>query len=233
MAIFLKNLGKKYQQQIFSQLNLEFEENELVVFLGPSGCGKSTLLKILAGIEPATEGSVQGLESKKSAVVFQEARLLPWLSCQENITLAKKLNRSGPSDCEELLKKLDLDEAKNFFPHEMSGGMKMRTALARALLQNPEILFLDEPFSALDEPTRLFLQEDFRQLYEQNKWSVFFVTHSIEEACFLASKVIVFGRFPAKPFVFEVPLAKSRTQALRGELDYFKTVNELRRLVSQ
>ena len=226
--IQIKNLGKKYQRQIFSNLNLQFEDNELVILLGPSGCGKSTLLKILAGLESPTTGSISGLENKKSSVVFQESRLLPWLTCQENVLLPAKLQSQTFAEADALLSKLNLDSAKDLYPASLSGGMKMRTAIARSLLQNPEVLFLDEPFSALDEPTRLFLQEEFRKLYEQSPRSIFFVTHSIEEACFLGTKILILNNSNETPKLIDVPLPKLRNKTLRGEIEYFNLIKSLR-----
>lgn len=230
--IELKNLGKKYDRPIFSNLNLQFAENELVAFLGPSGSGKTTLLKIMAGLEAASEGHYSGLTGQKKSIVFQEPRLLHWLTCLENIHLFQPSEQK--SKAISFAEKLGLHDAKDLFPASLSGGMKMRTAIARALMEDPQVLFLDEPFSALDEPTRFFLQEEFRKLFEQNGWSVFFVTHSIEEACFLANKIVVFGAEGGQaPTLHSVNLPKIRTADLRSDLNYFKVVNDLRAQVAK
>lgn len=227
--IELKNLGKSYDRQIFSNFNFQFQENELIVFLGPSGCGKSTLMKIMSGIEAPSQGTVTGLQSKQKSVVFQEPRLLPWLSCAENIQLFSQ--KSSSRKVKALMQQMDLLSAQDLFPQSLSGGMKMRTAIARALMQDPEVLFLDEPFSALDEPTRFYLQEEFRHLYEKNSWSVFFVTHSIEEACFLATKIVIFNNNGQPPQLFDVDLPKERNKQLRADLKYFDVVNQMRAMV--
>lgn len=234
--IEILDLTKKFDRTIFSHLHLQFPDNQLTVFLGPSGCGKSTLLKMMAGLELPTSGEIRGLDGKKKSIVFQEPRLLPWLNTRENILLSQSLKNNSDKalvekKCQELLEKLNLAHAAQLFPEKLSGGMKMRTAIARALLQDPQILFLDEPFSALDENTRLFLQEEFRQLFIQNSWTAFFVTHSIEEAIFLADQIVVFQKADMKPFVFKVDLPAQRNSSIRSNIRFFELTKELREVI--
>lgn len=234
--IEIQNLSKVFDRKIFSHLNLQFPDHQFTVFLGPSGCGKSTLLKMMANLDTPTSGRILGLQEKKKSIVFQEPRLLPWLNCRENILISESLKSqvhesSVQTRYLDLLQKISLIDAQDFFPSQLSGGMKMRTAIARALMQNPQVLFLDEPFSALDEPTRLFLQEELRQLFIQNSWTTFFVTHSIEEAIFLADQVVVFKNAETAPFIFNVDLPETRNQSTRSEMKYFELVSELRKKV--
>ncbi len=234
--IEIQNLSKTFDRKIFSNLNLQFHDNQFTVFLGPSGCGKSTLLKMMANLEAPTSGKILGLKEKKKSIVFQEPRLLPWLNCRENILISQMLKSQAHESAVQkrsldLIEKMNLVDAENFFPAQLSGGMKMRTAIARALMQKPQVLFLDEPFSALDEPTRLFLQEELRQLFVQNSWTTFFVTHSIEEAVFLADQVVVFKNAETTPFIFNVDLPENRNQTTRSEMKYFELVSELRQKV--
>lgn len=185
-------------QTVFQGLDGEFSSGEITAVLGPSGCGKSTLLRILAGLTGPTEGQVHKddpLTSSSRAMVFQNPELLPWRNALENITLPREISghhRASLTELKNLLEQLGIADATGKFPHELSGGMKMRVSLARALSQTPKLLLMDEPFSALDEPTRESLQVLTRQLTLQNPQRVtVFVTHAISEALFLADQIFV------------------------------------------
>ncbi|CAN5400685.1 ABC transporter ATP-binding protein [soil metagenome] len=188
--------------EVVSHLNLEIPRGQFVSLLGPSGCGKSTVLRLMAGLETADSGTVRIEGNPRLSFVFQDSLLLPWRSAFENVRLPLELaNEVGDvanSRASESLARVGLGDASEKLPHQLSGGMKMRVSLARALVTQPDILFLDEPFSALDEITREGLQADLRRLWSSMKMTVVFVTHSMSEAAFLAERQIVFSQRPAK-----------------------------------
>ncbi|MEP0962133.1 MAG: ABC transporter ATP-binding protein [Roseobacter sp.] len=206
-------------------LSLEVELGEFVVLLGPSGCGKSTLLYIVAGLENATEGSVtfDGLEvtepSPERSLIFQEAALYPWLTVRDNITFGLKIAGQSPEKQEEaaerLLRLVGLVGAGDKRPHELSGGMRQRAALARALAMKPMVLLMDEPFAALDIQTRARMQGHLLNIWESSKASVLLVTHSIEEALALADRVVVFTARPGQ-IKAEIPISAARPRDMRS-----------------
>lgn len=195
---------------VIAPTTLTLHEGEFVALLGPSGCGKSTLLRLLSGLEIPGAGTLvrdksaapNSLNPGALGFVFQESHLLPWRNILENVSLPlellgknKEVRESQARIC---LDRVGLLEAQSLFPHQLSGGMKMRVALARALSTEPQILLLDEPLSALDELTRHRLQEDLRRISVEMKVTTVFVTHSVSEAVFLADRVLLFSARPAK-----------------------------------
>ncbi len=191
-------------------VSLDIQPGEFVTLLGPSGCGKSTVLKMVAGLFPATRGQlkVQGQPAGSEPVrqrlsfVFQEATLMPWASVARNVRLPLDL-ASVPSSqanarVEEALTLVGLSAFADRRPHELSGGMQMRVSIARGLVTRPQLLLMDEPFGALDEITRNKLDADLLQLWRSQGLTVLFVTHSISEAVFLSSRVIVMGTRPGR-----------------------------------
>ncbi len=207
-------------------LSLDVDLGEFVVLLGPSGCGKSTLLYIVAGLEDATEGSVtfDGLEvtepSPERSLIFQEAALYPWLTVRDNITFGLKIAGESPRKmehaAEHLLRLVGLNGAGDKRPHELSGGMRQRAALARALAVEPKVLLMDEPFAALDVQTRARMQGHLLNAWEKSKASVLLVTHSIEEALALADRVIVFTARPGQ-IKAEIPIDAARPRDMRSD----------------
>jgi NitT/TauT family transport system ATP-binding protein len=188
--------------------NLVVEDNDFVTILGPSGCGKSTLLRMVAGLDTPTTGRIL-LDGKAitgpgadRGMVFQSYTLFPWLTVSENISFG--LRERGVSLRErnaiagEWLEKVGLISFANHFPKQLSGGMQQRTAIARALANSPKILLLDEPFGALDNQTRALMQELLLGIWERERKTVIFVTHDIEEAFFLASRVVVMSARPGR-----------------------------------
>ncbi|MDR5774231.1 MULTISPECIES: ABC transporter ATP-binding protein [unclassified Caballeronia] len=189
-------------------IDLEVARGEFVVFLGPSGCGKSTLLFLMAGLEQATEGRIVcgGAEvhapGTDRGLVFQEASLYPWLTVGENVTFGLKMQHV-PKDrrrqvAQEILERVGLSEAIDKRPDQLSGGMRQRAAVARALALKPEILLLDEPFAALDVQTRARMQDFLIQVWRQAGVSMVFVTHHIDEAIALADRIVVFTARPGR-----------------------------------
>ena len=211
-------LGSK---SIFEDLSLEFAEGQINVLLGPSGCGKSTVLRLLAQFLNPDSGLIEN-SHQRVGFVFQEPRLLPWLSLVENIRLP--LNLSAPqaglheADASYWIQQMGLEGNENKFPHELSGGMKMRASIARSLITKPSLLLMDEPFAALDEQRRETLQDLLLKLQEELGLTLVFVTHSIQEALTLADRVFVFaptqGRILRKED-FVVSLSEKRKRDLQ------------------
>jgi NitT/TauT family transport system ATP-binding protein len=232
-----ENLAHRFSSgpNVFSNLDLRIQKGEFISLLGPSGCGKSTLLRILGGLQKPSGGNTQSA-ARQNSFVFQEPRLLPWRTCLENTLLpleihqSKKAESNQTKSAQELLTSLGLQDALAKFPQELSGGMKMRCALARGLILHPDLLLLDEPFAALDEHTRLKLQTELRGLFERQKWSVIFVTHSIEEACFLSDRIFLFRKDRQGLIEHKLNLSPQRTDHLRDDLKFFEQVSEVRKL---
>jgi NitT/TauT family transport system ATP-binding protein len=190
-----------------SGITADIAPGEFVVLLGPSGCGKSTLLRLLAGLEAPSEGRIdwdEGGQPKPGDIgfVFQDATLLPWASAADNVYLPLRLRGRSRREAEGLIQTtlahVGLAEFASARPKSLSGGMKMRVSIARALVSDPALLLMDEPFAALDEFTRHRLQEDLRNVWRQTGKTIVFVTHSIYEAAFLASRIVVMSPRPGR-----------------------------------
>lgn len=199
--IEISELSKSFEDlKVLDRIQIKIQSGEFLSMIGPSGCGKSTLLRLLAGLDAPSSGFISISKDAKISFVFQEAHLLPWLTVAENIQLPITLARKSldSKSLESLLDLTSLREFKDFYPNQLSGGMKMRVSLARALIESPDVLLLDEPFAALDEWTRQRLDEDLRKLWALKKFTVIFVTHSIHEATFLSNRAIVFSKRPGR-----------------------------------
>ncbi|WP_198361811.1 ABC transporter ATP-binding protein [Herbaspirillum sp. meg3] len=193
--------------QVLDDISLTVEPGEFVALLGPSGCGKSTLLRLVAGLEPATTGQVLQNAEKitrpdpSRIVVFQDPTLYPWRKVWDNVALglqARGLLKEQRQRVDDALALVGLSEFADAFPHQLSGGMAQRVALARALVNDPQLLVLDEPLGKLDSLTRLQMQSELVSLWQRNGFSALLVTHDVEEALFLANRVIVFSDRPAR-----------------------------------
>jgi NitT/TauT family transport system ATP-binding protein len=226
--------------RVLRDFSLEIPPAEFLAILGPSGCGKSTLLRLIAGLDAPTAGSIQrGAGDEAFSYVFQDAHLLPWRNVLRNVTLPLEL-REGMSAgeragvAEEALKQVGLSEALLRYPAQLSGGMRMRVSLARALVTEPRLLLLDEPFAALDEITRHRLDEQLRQLWTTREMTVVFVTHSIPEATYLSQRVVVMSPRPGRIVLdHRVELPEERTSELRGEAAFAREMRELYRALEQ
>ncbi|MFN2361437.1 MAG: ABC transporter ATP-binding protein [Marinobacter sp.] len=191
---------------------LTVRQGEFVSLLGPSGCGKSTLLRIMAGLGDVTTGSVKwweqdydvvGSKGRKLAFVFQNATLMPWARVRKNVRLPLDLEQAGKSSevdqkIDDALRMVGLKGFDESFPRELSGGMQMRASIARAMITAPNLLLMDEPFGALDEMTRNKLNDDVLKLWKEKGWTIVFVTHSVYEAVYLSSRVVVMAARPGR-----------------------------------
>lgn len=222
-----------------SDLSLSISEGEFLAIVGPSGCGKSTLLMALAGLTQPTSGEVKFNGSAvvdpltEAGVVFQNSELLAWRTALENILLQAEIRRLPMEEAtvraKTLLANVGLGGFHNHYPDELSGGMQQRVALCRALLHDPALLLMDEPFGALDAITRDQIQSDLQQLWLQSRKTVVFITHSIEEAVFLADRVVMLSPRPARIAAdIQVDLPRPRHIADRGSPEFTNLVNELR-----
>lgn len=186
--IEIRDLIKKFNDHyVFNNLNLDIESDKITVILGKSGCGKTTLLRLISNLEKYDSGSIN-TNNLKFSYVFQEPRLFPWLTVFENIQAITNL----PSDeIYKMIRMVDLEKFSNSYPDELSGGMKSRVSLARAFAYKPNFLLMDEPFSSLDDFTRVKMQEELLKLYNKENVGILFVTHNIDEALTIADKIIV------------------------------------------
>lgn len=206
-AIQLHQVNKVYDNGTIALqgFNLAIAQSEFVSLVGPSGCGKSTILRVMAGLSRQTSGRIEwGTDpsKQKMAFVFQEAALMPWATVFENVYLPLKLmgrsRRQARADVHEALQMVHLAGVEQAYPRQLSGGMKMRVSIARALVTKPQILLMDEPFGALDEISRSRLNAELLRLWGQKQWTVVFVTHNIYEAVYLSNRVVVMASCPGR-----------------------------------
>lgn len=209
MNLIFDNVHKQFGDlPVVDGFTSEFKTGELVALVGPSGCGKSTLLHLAAGLEMPTQGSVLADGTKVAGphpsrtLVFQEHALYPWLTLEDNVALALEFQNTPKKRAREAarewLARVSLAGFEHYYPHQVSGGMRQRAALARAFIAQPQTMLMDEPFGALDALTRLALQDVLRQLIAQEKPTVLLVTHDVDEALFLADRIVVFSPRPAR-----------------------------------
>jgi len=209
--VALRGVGKSFPNGVraLAGLDLEVHPGEFVALLGPSGCGKSTALRIIAGLTPPSEGVVEwdgtmaaGKSDGRLGYVFQEPTLMPWASVFDNVALPLKLMKmraAGRTErVEAALDRVGLGAFRHAYPRELSGGMRMRVSIARALVTEPQILLMDEPFAALDEITRFKLNDDLLQTWDALRTTIVFVTHSVFESVYLANRVLVMAARPGR-----------------------------------
>jgi NitT/TauT family transport system ATP-binding protein len=222
--VFVSEKGEPVEA--LSQIDLEVDDKEFICILGPSGCGKTTLLRIIAGLEDASSGSVETVRGDaggpvpKTAMIFQEYSLYPWRSVLDNISFGLELSGASRETRDEAAHRyIELVGLKGFeqsYPYELSGGMRQRVAVARALAIEPDVLLMDEPFGALDAQTRNRLQKEILDIWDKTRKTILFVTHSVDEAVYLADRIVVLTGRPGSVreiISVDLPRPRDRTSA--------------------
>jgi NitT/TauT family transport system ATP-binding protein len=228
--LFLRDVGKTFSNGVtaLSNVNLTIREGDFLSLLGPSGCGKSTALRLIAGLSNPTVGLLdwrKALDDDCVGFVFQEPTLLPWASVFDNVWLPLRLRgisrRQAGRAVRDMLERVHLSGFERAVPRELSGGMKMRVSIARALVTKPRLLLMDEPFAALDEITRFKLNNDLLELWQAERFTTIFVTHSVFESVFLSNRIVVMAARPGRVYeevAVEAPYP--RDEAFRTSPDY-------------
>ena len=240
ISLSVKNIYKNYGEiEALRDLSLNFPKGQLTSLLGPSGCGKTTLLKIIAGLLPATQGEVfvnGSLVTKPGpdrAFVFQDFALMPWASVLRNVAFGLELRGVNKNEREDIaakyIKDVGLVGFENSFPHELSGGMRQRVGLARALSVDSPVLLMDEPFSAVDEQTRRKFQEDLLNLVKNENKTFIFVTHSIEEAVYVSDQIAILLPRPSRVSEIIKPkgFRNKDVDSIRKDSEYLDTVESI------
>lgn len=242
--IAIEHVTKRFRNAAAAveDVSLTVERGEFVTFLGPSGCGKSTLLKLVSGLSPVSEGAVRvnGMTPENArelvSFIFQDATLLPWRTVEQNVGLGMELEHAAKAARRErvarMLELVGLAHVAKRYPRQLSGGMKMRASIARALVSRPRILLMDEPFAALDEMARDRLNEEVLNLYTERKWTVLFVTHSVAEAVFLSTRIVILAAHPGRvAHQVKVDLPWPRTAETRESKAFEEQVTQASRLL--
>jgi ABC-type nitrate/sulfonate/bicarbonate transport system, ATPase component len=234
--LVIENLSKKFSNRdsefsALENINLTVKDGEFITILGPSGCGKTTLLRIIAGLETYTSGTatlngeVISGPGPKRGMVFQEYSLFPWKTVLGNVMFGLLMQKVPKDEAEKkalvYLELVGLSEFKSSYPYELSGGMKQRVAIARALANEPEIILMDEPFGALDAQTRNNLQNELLRIWEEEKRTIIFVTHSVDEAVFLSDKILILSKRPGtvkKEIEIKIPRPRDRTRPEENQI---------------
>ena len=210
MSIKVEGVSKVFNDKIkvLDNINIDIDEGDFVCLLGPSGCGKSTLLNMMAAFDKPTDGKIyiNGIEVDKPTIervtIFQNYGLLPWRNVEKNIEFGLETLKLPKVErkvvAEKYMRLVGLEKFKNHYPHQLSGGMQQRVAIARALAVKPKILFMDEPFGALDPVIRSNLQEEIRNIWREEGITIIFVTHDVEEAVYLGSKIVIMSPHPGR-----------------------------------
>lgn len=245
-ALNIQSLNKIFSTQTeeviaLKDVNLQIKQGEFITVIGPSGCGKSTLLKIIAGLDTTYQGTVELDQqpikgpSLEKGFIFQEPRLFPWLTVEKNIAGDQSLkNPAVRQKVDELIQLVKLEGFETAYPKQLSGGMAQRVSIARALLRNPKVLLLDEPFGALDAFTRSHMQEVLLDIWTKNKTTMIFVTHDLDEAVFLGQRVVIMNPRPGHikavlPIELSFPRKRSSLsfqEMRRNVLNEFEKVEE-------
>jgi NitT/TauT family transport system ATP-binding protein len=229
--VVLRDVGKTFANGVLALDRIDFNvaAGEFVSLLGPSGCGKSTVLRIIAGLIAPSRGSVTWVNGESASArdigfVFQEPTLMPWTDVVRNVSLPLRLGgigaRAAARQADEVLARVGLSDFRHVYPRELSGGMKMRVSIARALVTKPKLLLMDEPFAALDEITRFKLNNDLRALWGAFGTTIVFVTHSVFESVFLSNRIVVMTPRPGRVFCDLNIDAEMRDERFRTSAEY-------------
>jgi NitT/TauT family transport system ATP-binding protein len=240
-AVSLRGVGKTFESGTVALrgFDLAVRDGEFVSLLGPSGCGKSTALRIIAGLSEASEGAVEWPEGEAGAgkigFVFQEPTLMPWADVAANVRLPLELaHRSAPGAVGQALARVGLADFGGAYPRELSGGMKMRASIARALVTEPQLLLMDEPFAALDEINRFKLNNDLLGVWQDLRRTVIFVTHSVFESVYLSQRIVVMTPRPGRVFTeIAIPAPYPRDEHFRTSADYAGFCRQVAQALSQ
>jgi len=247
-VVALRDITKTYDTaaggtvHALSRINLEVGSGEFVSVLGASGCGKTTLLRIIGGLEDGYGGELLlhgrkgGASHPDVGIVFQDANLLPWRSILQNVLLPAQVLRLDKNrsiaHAHELLELVGLQGFEDKYPFELSGGMRQRVSIARALIHDPSILLMDEPFGALDALTREVMNQEVLKIWDRTRKTVFMITHSISEAVFMSDRVVVMSPRPGRVIAeVDIPLPRPRTLEMLGEEGFAVLTRDLRRLL--
>ena len=233
-----KSFGSKnHAVTALQDFTFDVRQGEFLAVVGPSGCGKTTLLRILANLERQDAGTIEivrkDLGRPENSMILQGESIFPWMTVQENVEFGLRLRRIDKQErarqAEVYIEKVGLDGFAHSYPHQLSGGMKQRVSIARAFANDPEILLMDEPFAALDEQTKLILQQELLRLWESTRKTVLFITHSLDEALTLADRVLVMTARPGRiSRVLDVPFPRPRNVLhLRQDPHYGELINEI------
>jgi NitT/TauT family transport system ATP-binding protein len=232
--VSVRNVHKTYPGGVeaLNNISLDFPEGKLTTLLGPSGCGKTTLLKIIAGLLPASSGDVL-VEGTERAFVFQDFALMPWANILRNVAFGLELRGVSRSEreavAERYIERVGLKGFEKKYPHELSGGMRQRVGLGRALAVNAKVLLMDEPFSAVDEQTRRRFQEEMLELLANERKTFIFVTHSIEEAVYVSDRIVLLHRRPSRVHSIIEPNIKRDVdpEKIRRQPEYLDAVESI------
>ena len=244
MAIEVKNINKSFESMtnedlvVLKDINLHIDDGEFVCFLGPSGCGKTTLLRLIAGLDQPTsgeivaDGEVVEKPSGDRTVIFQQYSLFPWFTVLQNVVFGLQMTKNGTKKeyieaAERYLDSVGLIDFKDSYPHELSGGMKQRVAIIRSLRNHSPILLMDEPFSALDMQNRHKLQEQLIGVWKRFENTIVFITHDVDEAIFLADKIVILDRNPGRiAKIVEVDMERPRNRESKEFLELLDSIVE-------
>ncbi len=246
----VQNLSKYFltrdgePRKVLDKISLDIEENEFVCIVGASGCGKTTFIRSIGGLIPAEEGDVR-IDGKRvegpggdRGFVFQHDSLLPWRTVLDNVIFGLEVRGMRPSQSHplgmSLLKLVGLSSFENHYPSELSGGMRQRVNLARALAIDPDVLLMDEPFAALAAQTREIMQRELLKIWAEKRKTVLFITHQIDEAVYLADRVLVFSSRPGRVAAdIRIPFARPRELSLKRTPEFLKIVDDIWSLIEQ
>ncbi len=243
VKLSLNRLNKRFGElEVLREIDVDIDRGAFISLVGPSGCGKTTLLRIVAGLESASSGAVLldgravGAPGGDRGFVFQSDNLLPWRTVFDNAIIGPEIaGRTGAVEKDrirDLLRLVGLGGFENYFPRQLSGGMRQRVNLARALAIDPDILLMDEPFSALDAQTREIMQTELMRIWEEGRKTVLFVTHQIDEAVFLSDRILVLARRPGRiQETVDVALPRPRALAIKRTPEFMAYVDRIWRLI--